>query len=286
MLRFVLALPPEAAPLVARYRLERDPRCEIFPVFHHPEDDIALIVSGHGKTAAAAATTFLHLWSGGERPAAWLNIGIAGHGTAASGELFLGHKIRDAASGRTFYPPLAFSPPCPSCEVVTVDRVEREYAEAVSYDMEASGFYEIATRLSTAETVHCLKVVSDGPRAHRGNPLLPETLDRLQVERLLADRLPQIAQVAAEARALAEEAHRLESDPERLAECLARWRFTLSEERRLRRRLRRWQAIAPPSAWPEEDLERARRGRDVLRILDAALARLPTVFDSASNRCA
>ena len=55
MLRFVVALAAEARPLIARYRLERLSSAAAFPLYRRGA--AALVVSGIGKTAAAAATS-------------------------------------------------------------------------------------------------------------------------------------------------------------------------------------------------------------------------------------
>ncbi len=168
MLRFVVALEAEARPIVERFRLARDADDRSFKVFRGEQR--VLIVSGVGKVAAAAATAHLSATCGGERDAVWLNVGVAGHGTRAVGEAVLAHKILDRASGRAWYPPQlftgrAFPAPFATDQVTTVDRPELEYTEPGAFDMEASGFYATACRFASAELVHCLKVVSDGPAA-------------------------------------------------------------------------------------------------------------------------
>ena len=100
MLCLVVALAAEARPLLASHRLQG--------VSGHPYricagEQTHLIVSGIGKVAAAAATAYLRALIG-DTPAAWLNIGIAGHGNQAVGTALLAHKVVDAASGKPFYP--------------------------------------------------------------------------------------------------------------------------------------------------------------------------------------
>ena len=107
MLCLVVALAAEARPLLAPHRLQG--------VNGHPYricagEQTHLIVSGIGKVAAAAATAYLRALIG-DTPAAWLNIGIAGHGSQAVGTPLLAHKVVDAASGKPFYP--TFTAPRP-----------------------------------------------------------------------------------------------------------------------------------------------------------------------------
>jgi nucleoside phosphorylase len=271
LLRFVVALAAEARPLISSWRLERDVRCDAFGVYRR--DDVALAVSGPGKTAAAAACAFLHLATGGVRHAAWLNVGVAGHGSLEVGRAVLAHKVRDQASGRSWYPPHVFRPGLPTDVVTTVERVERRFADEGVYEMEASGFYPTACRFSSAELVQCVKVVSDGPDD------APERLTARRVESLIEARMASIAELAGEVALLSAELSRLEREPAELRPMLERFRFTFTEERQLRRLLERWWALKDAAPLPEEDFSRLRRGEDVIRRLRALLDVSPAGLD-------
>ncbi len=274
MLRFVVAFKAEARPLIEHFRLRRD-GAGPFPIFRRGAD--ALIVSGIGKAAAAAATAYLHATlaplrgdaAGGERDAVWLNVGIAGHGTRPVGEALLAHKVVDRASGRSWYPPLAFKPPCATDQVITVDRPEREMASPGAYDMEASGFVATAGRFASAELVHCLKVVSDGPDADLES-LTPDVARRL-VEKNVAT----VEAVAQACGALALELRRLEAEPPELDACLERWHFTVTERRELRRLLRRRRTLAPELPLPLDGVADSARGKEINRWLREWLDELP-----------
>lgn len=162
MLRFVVALQSEARPLVERFGMaavDEGP----FPVYRGR--DSWLIVSGHGKAAAAAATAYLHLLSGAALGQAWLNVGLGGHSQRPLGEGVVAHKISDGASGASWYPQLVIDSPRPTVPVLTVERVEEEYSLPWVYESEAAGFFPTACRFSVAELVHCFKVVADNPDA-------------------------------------------------------------------------------------------------------------------------
>lgn len=259
-LRIVVALEAEARPLAAALGLSRDPEVQPFKLYRG--EDAALIVSGPGKLAAAAATAYLHLAAGGEPHAAWLNVGIAGCGERAVGEAALAHKVRDQASGEQWYPPLVFEPPCATGEVLTVDAVERGYAGAWLYEMEASGFLTAATRFASGELTHCLKVVSDNCETP------PEGLSAAVVGGLIEGALGSVVQLATACRALAAELRMLEADPSELGGLLARWHFTVSERRQLRRLLRRAHALVPAVSLPEAELAGLKRGKEVRRVLE------------------
>lgn len=267
MLRFVVALAAEARPLIARYRLSRDARVDAFGLFRR--DDVALAVSGLGKVAAASATAFLHLATGGVRHAAWLNVGIAGHGSREVGAALLAHKVRDRASGESWYPLQVFSPSLPTDTVTTVDTVERRYLEAGAYEMEASGFFPTACRFSTAELVQCIKVVSDGPGAD------PGMLTPKRIESLVEARLDSIVETASRVTGLAQELEVLGGEPPEMSAMLERWHFTSTETRQLRRLVERWRTSISGAPLPLEEFSRLGRGRDVIRRLTSLLDAVP-----------
>ena len=261
MLCLVVALAAEARPLLASHHLRG--------VSGHPYricagEQTHLIVSGVGKVAAAAATAYLRALIG-DAPAAWLNIGIAGHGSQAVGTALLAHKVVDIASGKLFYPTFTASPPCRTTLLHTVDRVQPPAGDA-AYDMEASGFCEAAQRFATSERVHCLKVVSDNPQSSY------QELNAEKVEALIDAQLDTVAQVGEHLRALSQQLHALHADPPGLAELNARWQFTATQKHQLRGLLARWQALAPETPAVNDDLL-------VLQSRDEVLAHLQRQLD-------
>ena len=243
MLCLVVALAAEARPLLAPHHLQG--------VSGHPYricagEQTHLIVSGIGKVAAAAATAYLRALIG-DTPAAWLNIGIAGHGSQAVGTPLLAHKVVDAASGKPFYPSFTAPPPCRTTLLHTVDRVQSPAGNA-AYDMEASGFCEAAQRFATSERVHCLKVVSDNPQSSY------QTLNAGKVEALIESQLDTVAQIGEHLRALSQQLHALHADPPGLAELTTRWQFTATQQHQLRGLLVRWQTLAPMTPAVNDDL--------------------------------
>jgi nucleoside phosphorylase len=272
MLRFVVALQAEARPLADLFGLQAVEEGGPFRVFRGAEG--WLIVSGLGKAAAAAATAYLHLLAGGGSGCAWLNVGVGGHSRRAVGEMVLAHKISDLGSGVSWYPQLVLDAPCPTAPLLTVERVEEEYSPPWVYEMEAAGFFPTACRFSTAELVHALKVVSDNPEA---------TLSRRKsssfVQELIERNLPEIESFAHGLAALARDLAVLATDPPGYAEALASCRFTVAEQRRLRRLLQRLAVLAPSE--PATDVVGAARpveARDVLRLLEERLAALPVLL--------
>ena len=260
MLCLVVALAAEARPLLAAHRLQG--------VSGHPYricagEQTHLIVSGVGKVAAAAATAYLRALIGAT-PAAWLNIGIAGHGSQAVGTPLLAHKVVDAASDKPFYPTFTTSPPCRTTLLHTVDRAQPATGDA-AYDMEASGFCEAVQRFATSERIHCLKVVSDNPQS------LYQTLNAAKVEALIESQLDTVAQVGERLRPLSQQLHALHADPPGLAELIARWKFTATQQHQLRSLLARWQALAPATSVINDDLLALQHRDEVLAHLQRQL---------------
>lgn len=156
---FVTAFKAEAEPLIRHYDLQPDNSATLFPVFRN--DNCALTISGPGKTASAAACAFLYRHINTQTTQLWCNIGIAGHQHQDIGTLMLADKIIDAASQQSWYPPQWLKHHIKTGTLTTVDQPELSYNSDTLYDMEASGFYQTASRCSNRELVQCFKVVSD-----------------------------------------------------------------------------------------------------------------------------
>lgn len=264
----VVALPGEAKPLVAHYRLKRRLRAEAFSVYER--DGLCLTVSGIGKTAMAAAVAYSHMAVGAQRHAVWVNIGVAGHRTHAIGYPYLAHKITDADSGRRWYPPLAYQPPCASEHVCTVARPQPGYPESVLYDMEASGFYETATRFSTSELVQCVKIVSD----NASSPA--EQVNARQVAELIGSQVGLIDELLQQLRTLAEPLH--EQEPLLFEPFIERWHFSVQQQLQLKRLLQRWAILAPDEPPEMRNLDALKQAKEVLRWLERRLGELPVSF--------
>jgi nucleoside phosphorylase len=184
-INLVVALPAEAKPISSRFGLERVQPDLVFPLYRR--ERVTLVVAGPGKANAAAATAFLYAVGGCPLDAVWVNPGIAGHAEGQIGEILLAHEITDAGSDLSWHPSLAADSPCPSENLVTLDRPDLVYEHDGMVDMEASGFYPTARRFSADGLVQVLKTISDnrqdtarGLTARRVRHLMGETLDTLE----------------------------------------------------------------------------------------------------------
>lgn len=265
MIRFVTALRSEALPLVARY--EMTPRPGAIPWYASASSSAALVVSGVGKRASAAATAFLHAKTGEARDGVWLNVGIAGHGMREPGDVLLAHTVRDAATGECWYPP-RLELDLPGVAVVSVDRPEIEFERDAVYEMEAAGFYATAIRFGTSELVQVVKITSDN-REHSFRELTAARVTSL-VESAIEDVVGLASRLERLQTALPP-AHPTDAE---LDAFVQRWRFTTSELRILAKLLVRWRALEPEGTRSTAPFASARSGSEVVQGLTRRLREL------------
>jgi nucleoside phosphorylase len=257
------ALPCEAKPLVEHFNLKKDTTIQPFAVYLN--HDTCLTVTGLGKSAMAAGVAYTQALFGSIEHPVLVNIGIAGHIDHAVGSLFLIDKITDVDSQKSYYPPLVFTPPCPTANIKTVSRPQLNYDLQHLCDMEASAFYETAVRFSSGELVQCLKVISD-------NELSPaENIQPKQVSSLIASHVLTVETILAELRRLAELVSTQE--PELFEQLIQKYHFTASERGQLKSLLSRWNVVTNYLA-PEFDESQLHRGKDVLFWLDQQISKI------------
>ena len=153
------ALACEAKAFIAQFKLKKDLNHHPFTIYTN--EQIVLTITGSGKIAMAAAVAdTLALFESIENPVL-INAGIAGHQTAALGTLFSVHKITDTDTGKNYYPQSVIKNEGENLALCTVSKPNQHYQDNYLYEMEASGFYEIATRFTTTERIQIFKIVSD-----------------------------------------------------------------------------------------------------------------------------
>lgn len=265
MIHFLTALSCEAKPLKAKYHLSRLMTEDAFDVYRN--DDITLTVAGIGKTSMAAATAYTHVLFGKHTPGVWLNIGIAGHAAHEVGSGFIIHKIIDQDREKQWYPPLAYRPPCLTESLRTVSSPEYEYAQPELYDMEASGFYETATRFAPGELVQCLKVVSDNSDSS-ATALRPN-----HVSVLIERQLEKIDLLLSLQRELAGTLYH--ANPDLLCVITEQWRFSADQKRQLSILLNRWSILAPNQSLDIDDQSSLTNALEVIRWLRDRVNQLP-----------
>ncbi|NOY83436.1 MAG: hypothetical protein GXO96_01195 [Nitrospirae bacterium] len=235
MIHIVVALIHEALTLITHYKMKTLRGKHPFIIYKSGE--ITLIVSGIGKSSAAAAVGYLQALNRENGPSAWLNIGIAGHQQLPIGQGFIAHRIQDRANGRTYYPPQVLPFSLPSNNLITVDCVEKDYRENSAYDMEAAAYYSAAIRSSTAEFVQSYKVVSDNPQA-------PVTkITKTFVNTLIENRIHEIKNLIATLRSAIKPYREIHAPHPQFDTLIQRWHFTETQKVQLKQLLQRTQVL-------------------------------------------
>lgn len=257
------ALPCEAKPLIDFFYLKKNIVIEPFAVFFN--DDICLTVTGIGKSAMAAGIAYTQALFAAVPHPILLNIGIAGHEEHALGGLYLIDKITDADSQKSYYPPLLFKPPCPTAGLLTVSRPQLSYHQPYLYDMEASAFFETATRFSTGELVQCLKIISDNKETS------VENIQAKTVSALIAAQLPAIEKVMQNLDQLSLSIRTFEIAA--FTELKQRYRFTASEQMQLKNKLSRL-AVLTGRRSVDVDVDALHSAAEVLKWLDQQIGKM------------
>ena len=200
-INFVVAHSYEARPIIDYYQLSKDSQHHGFSLFRNKQ--IRLIISGQGKVNAAAATAYLgSLQAYSKASCLWVNIGTAGHCSHDIASLWRINKITDQQSGRSIYPVLLVNQKryqkgdvpersqkaIKAESLMSVDLPASGYSQRCLYDMEAFGFFQMATRFESLESIVSFKVVSDNLE----NPIA--ALDKTSVANLILPHVTYIDQ--------------------------------------------------------------------------------------------
>lgn len=256
-----VALKSEAGPLIEVLKLKPLSGNHLFPIWEN--DQIKLIISGVGKIKAGAACSYLAGIHRDEDIYGWLNVGVGGHPTHHVGTPLLIHKIIDAGRRSSFFPSFVFTPPCQTDVCLTVESPDHTYENPYVYDMEAAGFYVIASKLTPLEMIHIFKVISDNLE----QPLTK--LNKKLVEKLIADQVDLLEEILKEMCGLIEEIAPV--DIPFLDECLKKWHFTACQTHQLKNFLKRWQYLCPDQVLFSQDFTYQKSAKDVLHYLEKHL---------------
>ncbi|GAB5500682.1 MAG: hypothetical protein PsegKO_29930 [Pseudohongiellaceae bacterium] len=208
------------------------------------DQGVALLVAGHGKQAMAAGVGYLAGLQQMQGPSpAWLNIGIAGHGSAEVGAGFLINKVEERLTGQVYYPtPGLWSGP--GSALVTVDLPETEYPGDEAYDMEGTAFWVAANHYGVLDLLQLFKVISDNPRQDVSQ-FSPE-----QVADLMNMQHEAVTAIVAELQDRANSYQRRHAMPAAFTNLIQRLHFTATQRTQLRSLFRRWDAYGR-----QQDLE-------------------------------
>lgn len=265
----ITALPAESRVFIDALKLRHVP---LRGLRLYANESCLLLQTGIGKLNAAAATAALLQ----TRPdvTAVINVGIAG-GLAALGSVHLAHRVRDAASGRQWFPHL---PPqrtvsrLPTVDVHSIDQPGSDYANGVAFDMEAAGVFTAASNYLSSEAVHAVKVISD----NREQPL--EAITPELATEMMQASLPVVQQLCQwHLTGLPDDAD--ESAIEHCSErILSTVRHSVSDSHQLRRLLQQYLTLVGKT--PDTKLlQQLNSAREVRRWLQNAVQAAPLRYE-------
>ena len=156
MINLLVALPAEAKPLNQHLGLKRIQPDGDLPIYR--KGNTQLVLCGVGRARAARASQYL---CSGSTTDYWINIGIAGHPSAAVGELFQVNQVSEKVTGNEWELPYSLISPPTLSRLITVDEPAENYPENALYDMEASGLVAVLAAQNQLERTTILKIVSD-----------------------------------------------------------------------------------------------------------------------------
>lgn len=260
-----VALKPEAQPLIDAFNLRPLPGNPLFPIWENEE--IKLIISGVGKIKSGAACSYLAGIYRDEDIYGWLNVGIAGHRTLPIGTPVIAHTIIDELKRIQFFPSFAFKQPCTAEICLTVESPEHLYERSCVYDMEAAGFYAIASKISPLEMIHVFKVISDNADHST------KEITKQKVHALIEKHVGMIQDILKEMQTLIQEIAPIETPF--LDELMRKWHFTTCETHQLKKLLQRWNVLCPDQVLLSHDLLSKKAAKDVLSFLEDQINALP-----------
>lgn len=223
MINIIVALPAEAKALIDTLKLKRVHSVKFLTLYENPP--YRLVVSGTGKTAAAASVGFLQGLDNTQQ--AWLNIGIAGDADLQVGTAVLIYKICDHETQSCWYPQVLFQHEMQAGMLTSINRASDDYIKDNLIDMEASAIAEIVARVSCMELFQCIKIISDNRQNHYS------TVDKQLVYELIAQNLAHIQHVMQELIAKLNLITALDRPPELYRQLVNKWHFTTTQKNHL-----------------------------------------------------
>jgi hypothetical protein len=255
----------EAKPLIKAWQLKkRSDANHPFTIYSDPAR--VIVITGMGKVAMAGAIGYtMALFANPTMPII-VNLGIAGHRHFALGSPILAGKIIDSETNRGFYPQLPFATQYPTATIATHSHPQVQYLEDYVYDMEATGFYEIAVKFSSCELIQVVKVISDN--AQSPISVITETAVESWVNSQLANIQKLIEQLT-HLRSLS-----LPGDIERIQQQLSeQFHLTVSHSIKLKALLHRWRLLKGDAELNWVDA-RPKNAKELLSWIEAELDRM------------
>ena len=232
-IRWVIALKEEAQVILDYYKLKPINEKTIYPIYKNEQETHWLIISGIGRSNAAASTAYLYSYSKASKYTSWVNVGIAGSDKGNYGELYLVDKISTYQGKKSTYPSTMPKTHLPKMHLFTSDIQISDYSTYELIDMEGSAFFDIASKLTSKEFICLMKVISDSPE----NDI--KEITRSKISNLMKENLLKIIDVITYYERLSEEEFQIIDKPKLFNEIKSKWHFSASQSYRLETLLRR-----------------------------------------------
>ena len=233
-INFVIALQNEANPLIKYYKLKL---LHHYPFKVYKNDNMWLIVSKVGSKMIKKACIHLSEISNSHLYTVWLNIGTAGHLNYPLGKLVIGNKIIDDYSKATYYPSQIIKGKLTSISIRTLHNKLKKYNEKEIFDMEASGFFYICSKISINEFICSLKIISD-------NKEFPD-FNNKTISSLFTKSLKDINLIVDEFYKLSKKQCILTYPNDELEKFLNKWHFTFTQTFQLKKNLNKLRFLNP-----------------------------------------
>ncbi|CAM0497211.1 nucleoside phosphorylase [Thermoanaerobacter kivui] len=163
MVFIATALYIEAKPIIEYYDLKKDVENRYFQVFKNEE--ITLIVTGIGKINSSIAVSHAATKYSCDFDDYIINIGICGSKDSNDklGSIYLINKIIDNETKKNYIPDVLINHFFEESDIETFNYVVNDATlmSAKLCDMEASGFYQAASKYFETHRIYLLKIVSD-----------------------------------------------------------------------------------------------------------------------------
>ncbi|NNE38779.1 MAG: hypothetical protein HKN08_10785 [Gammaproteobacteria bacterium] len=239
MLNIITAFHTEALPLIEKFQLKKLAKHNVFDTYINDDHSTSLTISGLGKLNASAAVIHSANLFPESKKQCWVNLGIAGHHTIETGTLIIANKVIDESSSQNWYPQIIFETDIVKVPLTTIDTPTAAYPSESAVDMEASGFYSTASKVSTCELIHCLKIISDNEKHSF------KSLDKQEVKLLIKNKIIQIEDILHTLKELTVDIYDSSYDIEIYQTLTAHIHFTHSEKLKLKNMLVKWDVLIP-----------------------------------------
>lgn len=158
MVYYVCRAHVEAKPIIKSYNMKRDMNCRYFEYFE--SENAGLIISGTGKINAAAAIVYMLSKSCIKNTDIAVNFSIGGSYKRNTGDLILADKIIDIDEEKAYYPDVLIKNAFVEGTVETYSNTEIAENAADAFDMEASGFFEAASKFLSPNQIQVIKLIA------------------------------------------------------------------------------------------------------------------------------